>query len=66
MYWDITGVMSDIDTISVLKIVYKYVKVSTNTAKLVMISANYHDITRLLLVTIIVTAQYRLLSKKIS
>ena len=40
-----------------------------NTVKVVMISANYHDITRLLLVTIIVgskNARYRLLAKKIS
>ena len=38
-------------TVSALKTVYKFVKLSIG--KLVMISANYHDITQLLLVMIV-------------
>ena len=45
-------------TISALNTVYKSVKLSTNVSiKCYDISANYHDITRLLLVTIIVSSK---------
>ena len=38
-----------------------------NTPKLVMITANYHDVTQLLLLTIIVISKnYMILAKKIS
>ena len=47
-------------SISIVKTVYKHVKLSiniSNTPKLVMVSASYHDITRLLLLMIIVISK---------
>ena len=55
------------DSIDCRDIFRASVQMCLNTAKLVMISADYHDIARLLLLTIIVSskiAQYRLLTKK--
>ena len=60
-------------TVSILKTVYKCVKVFKNMSKhckkKLVICANYHDIVRLLLLTSIFSSkitQYRLLTKKIS
>ena len=52
-------------TISIVKTVYKDIKLSiniSNTPKLVMVSASYHDITRLLLLTIIVISKNYMIS----
>ena len=66
---NITTIMIIVFTPFLLKTNYKCVKLFLNVSKnekIVMISDDYHDIGRLLLITIIASSKNRLLSNKIS